>query len=95
MLYGILSGAIFYYYYPKLLSKWNKTVSYLSRFSFGVFFVHVAILDLTLDLVIDKYDLFSPAYFAVGLILIIGLSFAFSIILSRIKLVDRILGLRS
>lgn len=95
MLYGIMSGAIFYYFYPKFLSNLDKQINYLSRFSFGVFFVHVAILDFVLTFFINKYNLVSPIYFVLTAAIVIIGSFAFSIILSKNKLLDRILGLRS
>ncbi|HVZ67561.1 MAG TPA: acyltransferase [Patescibacteria group bacterium] len=93
LLYGISLAPILYYFYPTLLRKYEKTIYYFSGFALGVFFVHVAILNFLLE-VIDNYKLYSFPYFILTLIIITTLSFVFSIALSRIKFLNRILGLR-
>ncbi len=91
-IYGIFVGSLMYYFYP-LLHKWNKQIFYLSSFSLGVFFVHVAILQYFLD-VLDVYKFYNIASFAVTLGGVLILSFVFSIVLSKNKIINKVLGLR-
>lgn len=90
--YGIFAGSLMYYFYP-LLHKWNKQILYLSSFSLGVFFVHVAILQYFLD-ALDIYKFYNIVSFAVTLGGVLILSFVFSIALSKNKMVNKTLGLR-
>ncbi len=88
--YGPATAGIIYYKYQ---DRWNKVVSYLSGFTFGVFFVHAAILH-NLLIIFYKYKLYGLTSFVVSLTITIALSFLFCIVLSRVKLVNNILGLR-
>ncbi len=90
-IYGVAAAALLYYYYRV---KWNKISSYLSSFSFGVFFVHVAILHNILR-VFYAFKLYDLVSFFISLGLTITLSFLFSIVFSKIKIVNKLLGLRS
>lgn len=91
MLYGVSTGALFYYFYQE---RWNKTVNYLSGFSFGVFFVHAAILHNML-IIFYKFKLYDLGSFIISLALTIALSFLFSILFSKIGVLNKLLGLRS
>jgi len=90
-IYGVSVAGLFYNSYR---SSWNKISSYLSSFSFGIFFVHVAILHNIMKFFYGAklYDLFS---FAISLTLTIILSFAFSIVFSKVKLINKLLGLKA
>lgn len=89
--YGMNAGALFYYFYR---DRWNRFVSYLSPFAFGVFFIHVAILH-NLMKIMDTYKLHNLFWFMVILVTTTFLSFMFSIGLSKVKILNRLLGLRS
>ncbi len=93
LLYGIFIAPVLYYLYPKYLKKYEKSIFYLSTFALGVFFIHVAILQYILYAV-DAYGHFNPLIFALSLLAVIILSFIFSIVFSRIKIVNKFLGLR-
>lgn len=90
MIYGTAVSAIFYYYYKK---SWDKMVMYLSSFSFGVFFVHTAILHEIVK-VLDVYKLYNLFWFSLALFITVIGSFLFSIVFSKIKILNKLLGLR-
>ncbi|HVZ11553.1 MAG TPA: acyltransferase [Patescibacteria group bacterium] len=90
-IYGLSASGLLYYFY---MEKLNKTVSYLSRFSLGVFFIHVAILH-NLLIFFFNYKLYDFFSFLVSLFLTIFLSFLFCIVLSRIKFINWLYGLRA
>lgn len=94
MLYGIAAGGIFYYTYEKFLKKYNEKILFASRYSFGIFFVHVAILHNLMRHVINPNGFFGFISFILSFVFVTGASLLFSVAFSRIKFVDRILGLK-
>lgn len=92
-LYGISIGALFYYLYPRFFVKFEKIISYLASFALGIFFVHVAILSFVLQFFDAHYFNFTTELL-LTLSLTIFLSVIFSITLSRIKIINQLLGLR-
>ncbi len=93
MFYSVACFVVFYVFETRYLKKWNKIILSLSALSFGVYFIHVAILDLYLRFV-DTYKFFSLASFIFGFIIITGLSFMLNFIFSKIPYVRTLLGAR-
>jgi surface polysaccharide O-acyltransferase-like enzyme len=94
LFYGVTIGGLFYYVFERFLKNYGTKIAYVSRYSFGVFFVHVAIVQIFLKHVIDPLELYSVFYYFATLGIIITASFAFSIILSRVKFAGKLLGLK-
>jgi surface polysaccharide O-acyltransferase-like enzyme len=94
LFYGIIAGGLLYYIFEEFLIKYGSLISYLSKYSFGVFFVHVAIVHFTLLYIIDPLKLYGISYYFITLISTLILSFAFSISVSNNKPAGKILGLK-
>ncbi len=93
MTYGIIESLFLYYLHVKYLTQFDRWITYFAKYSFGVFFVHVAILHYIL-LVFGNLLFHNLIAFSIALVITISTSFAISIGLSKIKIADRLLGLR-
>lgn len=90
-IYALFCGIIFTRIYEKLFLKRNKEILFLSKYSFGVFFIHVAILELFLK-VIDvnmQYGLFS---FLIVFLGTVTLSYGAIWVFSKIPKIGRIIA---
>lgn len=91
ILYGLGVGILFSRLYTKYLTRWNKSISLLSNLSFGVFFVHVAILS-SLFYIIDPYKLYSPLFLVITFIFTTSLSFLFAFTGSKLPIFNKLVG---
>ncbi|MBP6913473.1 MAG: acyltransferase [Candidatus Levybacteria bacterium] len=94
MFYSVACFVVFYVIDSRYLKKWNKTILTLSSLSFGVYFIHVAILNLYLS-TIDKYKFYSITSFIFGFIFIMGISFLLNFIFSKIPFIRTLSGAKT
>ncbi len=92
-IYGIFMGALIYYLYPIYLKRFEKNINFFAQYAIGVFFVHVAFLTFLLKF-IDNFNFNNSVELIFTLTSVLILSFAFSIIVSKIKILNKLLGLR-
>ena len=91
MFYSVACFVVFYVFDNKYLKRWNKMILSLSALSFGVYFIHIAILDFYLK-IIDAYKFFNLTSFIFGFIIISGLSFLLNFIFSKIPYIRTLSG---
>lgn len=70
----------------------QKPIETLSRLSFGVFFIHVLILDMLLKQIVNPYQLYTFLGFALVTIATLGISFGLVFIISKIPFVGRLIS---
>lgn len=91
MMYGIVSAVVFTGIYETYLKTYSKQILFLSKFSFGVFFIHVAILDLIIP-VVNFLNLFNLPGFFLSLIAVFTLSYGIIYIVSKIPKIGSIIS---
>lgn len=91
LVYALAAGAVLYNIYEVKFHKWNNTILWLSKYSFGVFFIHVALM-YPLLLVIDAYHIYGILSFLVFLALTISGSYLIIYAASHIPKVGRIIS---
>lgn len=87
-LYALLCGIVFTKFYERFLVKKNWEILFLSKYSFGVFFIHVAILELFLE-VIDKNKWYGLISFLAVFLGTIILSYGLIWIISKVPKVGK------
>lgn len=92
IVYALFLGITFNFIYLRFLEKWNKVILLISKMSFGVFFIHVAILTIILKAVIDPLGLFNLAGFFFTLLNVLLISFVIIYISSKIPKIGRIIS---
>lgn len=91
LFYALASGAFLYNLYEKHFTNKNKVILWLSTYSFGVFFIHVALMYPLLK-VVDKYKLYGIVSFVVFFAITITASYILIYIASKIPKVGRIIS---
>lgn len=89
--YALSFGALSYFLYENYFQKWNKYILWLSTYSFGVFFIHVAIM-YPLLIIIDRYKLYGFLSFLVFFITTVSVSYLLIYFSSRLPKVGRIIS---
>ena len=90
--YGILCGWLFKKVYEKFLLTKKVIIFTLSKLSFGVFFIHVAVLKYFLEYVIDPFDFYNILGFIITLTGVLIISFLGIYLLSKIPKVGKIIS---
>ncbi len=89
VLYSLLCGLFFKKTYDLFLYKFKKQIFILSTLSFGVFFIHVAVLKYFLEYGVDPLNSYNLLGFFVTLIGVVVLSFTITWILSKIPKIGK------
>lgn len=91
LVYSLSAGALFYNLFEKYFHKWGNIILWLSKFSFGVFFIHVALMYPLLQ-VIDTYKFYGFLSFLLFLILTVTGSYLIIFFSSKIPKIGRIVS---
>lgn len=86
--YALFCGIAFTWFYEKFLLNKNREILFLSKYSFGVFFIHVAVLELFLEIV-DMNKWFGLLSFTLVLLGTISLSYTAIWVISKIPKVGK------
>lgn len=89
--YALFTGGVLSRIYELYFEKWNRSIMWLSKFSFGVFFIHVALMYPLLKF-IDRYRLYDFFSFAAFLLLTISGSYIIIYLSSKIPKVGRLIS---
>lgn len=89
--YALAAGALLFNAFERYLTKWDKTIEWLSKYSFGVFFIHVALMYPLLKF-IDRYKFYSLLSFLLFFAITITASYLIIFILSKVPKIGRIMS---
>ncbi len=78
--------------YDTYLKKFQMPIEYLAKLSFGVFFIHVCILNIALKQLVQPFNIYTLGGFIVTTMLVLGVSFGIMAIVSRIPYVGKIIS---
>lgn len=92
MLYSLICGLFFKKLYDLFLFKFKHQIFALSSLSFGVFFIHVAVLKYFLEYVIDPLNVYNLYGFFLTLVGIMVISFGIIWALSKIPKIGKIVS---
>ncbi len=92
IIYSLLCGLFFKKIYDLFLFKFKKHIVVFSSLSFGVFFIHVAVLKYFLEYVVDPLNSYNLLGFFITLTGVLIISFASILVLSKIPKIGRILS---
>lgn len=96
LFYGISIAPLLVFFYRKVLEPFKHIIYFLSTLSFGVFFVHLVFLDLIWNegKTILANHLYSIWLDPIIFLLVVTLSFAFSYTVSKVPVVNKLLGVK-
>lgn len=89
--YALFTGGVLTRVYELYFEKWNKGIMWLSKFSFGVFFIHVALMSPLLKY-IDRYKFYDFFSFTAFLLLTISGSYVIIYLSSKIPKVGKLIS---
>jgi probable poly-beta-1,6-N-acetyl-D-glucosamine export protein len=92
MVYALLCGIIFEFIYSRFLTRWNKQIFLISKMSYGVFFIHVAVLALILKYVIDPNHLYGLNGFIFTILNVLLISFMVIYVSSKIPRIGKVIS---
>lgn len=92
VLYSLFCGLFFKKIYDLFLFKFKHQIFAISSLSFGVFFIHVAVLKYFLEYVVDPLSAYNLFGFSLTLVSVIVLSFGIIWSLSKIPKIGKIMS---
>lgn len=91
MIYAMFTGLFLDVFYNKFLTNFSKQVLFLSKYSFGVFFIHAAILTYIMDY-LNMIKVYNVATFSGVTALTLVLSYVVIYLLSKIPAIGKTLS---
>lgn len=89
--YALSCGAMLYVLYERFLNKYNRVILWFSTYSFGVFFIHVALM-YPLLIIIDTYRLYGLISFILFFTVTISTSYILIYVSSKLPKIGRIVS---
>lgn len=90
-IYAVSMGGVLARIYESYFEGWNRIILWFSKYSFGVFFIHVAVM-YPLLATIDKYKYYDFPSFLIFLLITLSSSYAVIYVSSKLPKVGRIIS---